>query len=77
MNLSFLLSFWLAAAPDPWGSLARQILWVVQARGNDVTLEKPAQVIAARMEPELNRAPVNRLFHFWRAGERQAHVGAG
>jgi hypothetical protein len=76
MNLSFLLSFWLAAAPDPWRCIAPNIARIVQADRNQVALKEPAQIIAAAIEPKLDTTPIDRSFHFGRATEGQADVGA-
>jgi hypothetical protein len=74
MNLSFLLWFWLAAAPDPWRGVAPNIARIVQADRNQVALKEPAQIIAAAIEAELDTTPIDRGFHLGRAAERERHV---
>jgi hypothetical protein len=73
---SFLLSFWLAAAPDPRRRVASNIARIVQADRDQVALKEPAQIIAAAIETELHTTPINRGFHLGRAGERKRYVGA-
>ena len=73
---SFLLSFWLAAAPDSWRCVAPNIARIVQADGDQVALKESAQIIAAAIEAELHTTPVDRGFHFGRAAEGQTDVGA-
>jgi hypothetical protein len=73
---SFLLSLWLAAAPDPWRCITPNIARIVQADCNQVALKEPAQVIGAAVEAEFHTTPVDCGFHLGRAGEREGHVGA-
>jgi hypothetical protein len=72
---SFLLSFWLAAAPDPWRRIAPDIARIVQADRDQVAFKEPAQIIAAAVEAELDTTPIDRGLHLGRAGEREGHVG--
>jgi hypothetical protein len=72
---SFLLSFWLAAAPDAWRCIAANIARIVQADRDQVALKEPAQIIAAAIEAELDTTPIDRGFHLGRAGEGKGHVG--
>src|SRR4029077_11360125 len=72
---SFFLSFWLAAAPDPWRCIAPNIARIVQADRDQVALKEPAQVIAAAVEAELHTTPVDCGLHLGRAAEGQADVG--
>src|SRR4029077_3855652 len=72
----FLLSFWLAAAPDPWRCIAPNIARIVQADRDQVALKEPAQIIAPTIEPELHTTPIDCGFHFGWAAEGQADVGA-
>ena len=77
MNLLFFLSFWLAAAPDPWqGRLGSKVFWVIEPCGDDITLEEFAQVIAAAAEPQLGSAPVDGMLQFWWTAERERNVCA-
>jgi hypothetical protein len=74
MNLSFLLGFWLAAAPDPWRCIAPNIARIVQADRDQVALKEPTQIIAAAVEAELHTTPIDCGFHLGRAGERKGYV---
>jgi hypothetical protein len=71
---SFLLSLWLAAAPDPWRCITPNIARIVQADCNQVALKEPAQIIAAAIEPKLDTTPIDRGFHLGRTGEREGHI---
>src|SRR4029077_4468002 len=73
---SFLLSFWLAAAPDPWRGIAPHIARIVQADRDQVAFKEAAQVIAAAIQSKLHTTPIDCGLHLWRAGEREGHVSA-
>jgi hypothetical protein len=70
----FLLSFWLATAPDPWRRIAPNVARIVQADRDQVALEEPAQIIAAAIESKLHTTPIDCGFHLGWTGEREGHV---
>ena len=68
MNRSFLL--WSLAPFDSGRCFRGEVLRVIEPSGGQVALKESAQVIGSTVEPELNCAPVDGMFHFPWAGKR-------
>ena len=67
---SFRFNFWFSAPFDSGRCFRGEILGVIEPGGGQVALKESAQVIAARMEPKLNGAPIDGMLHFPWAGKR-------
>jgi hypothetical protein len=72
---SFRFTFWFLAAFDSGRCLAAKVLRIIEPGGGQVALKESAQVIAARVEPQLHGAPIDGNFHFRGTAERQGSVG--
>jgi hypothetical protein len=73
MSSSLLL--WFLAPFDSGRCLAAKVLGVIEPRGGQVTFKESPQIIAARMEPQFNGAPVDGMLHFRGTAERQGSIG--